>query len=244
MKILTYNIHKGFTTAGLKFVLSEMKNALQANGADIVFLQEIHGSHEVYRGKVRNLPMTSQFEFLADSIWPHYAYGKNAIYRGGDHGNAILSKHPFASWENISLARHASRSILRGVLKSPDLPVPVHVICIHFGLFEFERKQQLRELSRQIQQVLPRDSPLIIAGDFNDWKLSAKDILEKELGLEEVFRKRTGDYARTFPAWFPFFPMDRIYFRGLHLVQCELLKWNGLSDHLALSAEFSIKGFT
>ncbi len=38
--------------------------------------------------------LDSQFAFLADEIWPHFAYGKNAIYSAGHHGNAILSKHP------------------------------------------------------------------------------------------------------------------------------------------------------
>ena len=55
------------------------------------------------------------YEFLADTIWSQYAYGRNAVYDNGDHGNALLSKFPITHYENhdISIrgagaARHAA----------------------------------------------------------------------------------------------------------------------------------------
>ena len=54
-------------------------------------------------GSLQPTDATTQFEFLADSIWSHYAYGKNAIYQHGHHGNAILSELPFAISNNVDV---------------------------------------------------------------------------------------------------------------------------------------------
>ena len=79
LKILTYNIHKGFSGMGARFVLHAIKDALREIDADIIFLQEIHGEKNISGNRFDNWPTNSQFEYLADSIWHHYAYGKNAM---------------------------------------------------------------------------------------------------------------------------------------------------------------------
>ena len=75
IKILTYNIHKGFSVGNRRFVLHEIKDALRRVNADVVFLQEIQGAHEKKQNDVNNWPSESQFEFLADQVWYHHAYG-------------------------------------------------------------------------------------------------------------------------------------------------------------------------
>jgi endonuclease/exonuclease/phosphatase family metal-dependent hydrolase len=44
--VLTVNIHKGFTALNRRFILPELREAVRSVGADMVFLQEIHGTHE------------------------------------------------------------------------------------------------------------------------------------------------------------------------------------------------------
>ena len=92
IKVLTYNIHKGFDRYNRDFVLHKMRDQLRDAEVDVVLLQEIQGRHYRHETGISTWPEVTQFEFLADSIWPHYAYGKNAIYEKGHHGNAILSK--------------------------------------------------------------------------------------------------------------------------------------------------------
>src|SRR5690606_5729050 len=101
-------------------------------------------------------------------LWPHYAYGKNAIYKSGHHGNAILSKYPFKYWENIDISssQYASRSILHGVIDLPGKDVPLHTLCVHMGLFQAERSRQIKTLIERIESHVPHDEPLLIAGDF------------------------------------------------------------------------------
>jgi hypothetical protein len=86
LKVLTVNIHKGFTFFNRKFILPELREAVRSVGADVVFLQEVTGSNEKHLEKFDHYPETPHYEFLADSIWPQFAYGRNAVYTHGDHG--------------------------------------------------------------------------------------------------------------------------------------------------------------
>lgn len=245
LKILTYNIHKGYCTGNRRFVLESMRNLIEETGADIVFLQEIHG---VTRKRKRDperfsYPDRPHFEYLADQSWPHYAYGRNAIYRKGDHGNAILSKYPFVSWENINVAlmKRASRSILHGVIEIPGRHFRLHTLCVHLGLFEQERRDQLQVLTDRIDSHVPHDEPMIIAGDFNDWRRRAEAHFHTRLDVDELFIELEGSHARTWPIWAPVLPMDRIYYRGVEPLACECLNrgpWRELSDHAALVGLF------
>ena len=218
LQLLTYNIHKVLSTGKIK-------------------RQE---------KRIQNWPDASQFEFLSDQLWPHYAYAKNAIYQSGHHGNAILSKYPIISWENINVATisRASRSLLHGIIEIPESNQRLHVICIHLGLFKAERTEQMQVLTKRIAEHVPEHEPLIIAGDFNDWRAGTVDVLEQDLGLKEVFKELEGKYAKTFPAIHATLRVDRVYYRGVELVSGKCLDekpWRLLSDHLPLYAKFNIK---
>lgn len=246
LKILTYNIHKGFSATNIRFILHEMKSSLRHIDADVVFLQEVSGERKISNNRFDDWPNNRQFEFLADQVWNHYAYGKNAIYKSGHHGNAILSKYPFVEWENInvSMLRSASRSLLHGAIQIPGTEQKIHIICVHLGLLGYERERQLSTLVRRINSHVPTYEPLIIAGDFNDWRGRAERHMHRDLGVKEVFKNSRGSYARTFPAWLPVLSMDRIYYRGLDVIDCSRLHgqpWRRLSDHTPLLAEFGLK---
>jgi endonuclease/exonuclease/phosphatase family metal-dependent hydrolase len=247
IKVLTYNIHKGFGPANWTFALEEVRSRIELAGADIVFLQEIHGHHSKHAERVAGWPKGSQFEYLAERVWPHHAYGKNAIYKAGHHGNAILSRYPFEAWENINVSRYASasRSILHGILRVPPHDSPLHVLCVHFDFVPHHRRPQVERLVERIATHIPAGEPLIVAGDFNDWEGQVREDLSPASALAEVFHQLHGQHARTFPAWLPALPLDRIYYRGLEPVDCHRMRdrpARRLSDHLALFAEFGLPG--
>ena len=244
--ILTYNIHKGFDIYNRDFVLHKIRDRLHTVNVDVIFLQEIHGEHQQHEINIKEWPDVSQFEYLADQLWPHYAYGKNAIYESGHHGNAILSKHSIKEWQNINVSRfqRASRSLLHGIIHIPEKKHPVHLICVHLELLDFERKRQLNVLKRYVNENIPAEEPIILAGDFNDWNGRLGLKLENDLKMQEVFRVKHGRYARTFPAKWPILKMDRIYYRGLEMLECECFtnpEWKGLSDHAPLYARLNMK---
>src|SRR5688572_17644966 len=89
LRVMTYNIHKGFNAGNTRFVLHSMRKALVQTEADLIFLQEIQGQHADRERFIDEWPDIPQLQFLAGGIWPHQAYGKNAIYNAGHHGNAI-----------------------------------------------------------------------------------------------------------------------------------------------------------
>ena len=245
LKVLTVNAHKGFTFFNRRFILHELREAVRAVGADIVFLQEVLGAHAGHSERYADWPKTPQYEFLADEIWPQFAYGRNAVYPDGDHGNALLTKFPIRRFVNhdISVGDGAEkRGLLHCVLDLPDGD-EVHAICVHLGLREQQREQQLGLLCRQIATEVPPRAPLLVAGDFNDWRLRGHRLLEDNCGLREVFVVENGAAAKTFPARFPLLSLDRIYVRNAQSHQAVVLPnrpWSHLSDHAPLAAEISI----
>ncbi|MFT4671742.1 MAG: endonuclease/exonuclease/phosphatase family metal-dependent hydrolase, partial [Pseudohongiellaceae bacterium] len=104
INVLTLNIHKGFSSGNLRFTLEKIRAKLRASESNIVFLQEVVGENAKHKKNVTNWPVQNQFEYLADSVWSHFAYGKNAIYQHGHHGNAILSEIPFSTSQNVDIS--------------------------------------------------------------------------------------------------------------------------------------------
>lgn len=245
LRVLTYNIHKGFSFNNRQFILHEIREGLRSTDVDLVFIQEIHGEQLRHQGRIGQWPVESQFEFLADSVWPHYAYGKNAIYNHGHHGNAILSKYPIKQSRNIILSRlkRASRGLLHGIIELPGYKKDLHVICVHLELFRFEQRRQLEVIRQHILEFIDDNEPLVVAGDFNDWRGRSARFLGRELGLVEAHHQRYGAHAFTYPAFWPVLKVDRIYFRGIELSDAGCLTgnpWDTLSDHSPLYAEFRI----
>ncbi|WP_459618583.1 endonuclease/exonuclease/phosphatase family protein [Bordetella sp. 2513F-2] len=241
LKILTVNTHKGFTSFNRRFILHELRDAIRQVEADIVFLQEVTGEHQRHARRFAEWPGTSHYEFLADTIWSAYAYGRNAVYPHGHHGNAVLSKFPIASYENhdISVGRHEARGLLHCVIRPDGMQRDLHLLCVHLGLRERHRQEQLRRLCAFLDQRIPEGDPVVLAGDFNDWRLRADRIL-RGCGAEEVHSASAGRPARTFPAHWPILRLDRIYVKNLaHWLPVPLAPrpWSRLSDHVPIAAE-------
>jgi endonuclease/exonuclease/phosphatase family metal-dependent hydrolase len=243
-RVLTVNTHKGFTVFNRRFILHELRDAVRSVAADVVFLQEVQGTHAKHPSRFVNWPETPHYEFLADTIWPQFAYGRNAVYPSGHHGNALLSKFPILRHQNrdVSIAGPERRGLLHCVL-APPMGTEVHAICVHLGLQESHRRQQLDLLCHMVNEEVPAEAPLLIAGDFNDWRHRAHGPLERCAGLHEVFVQAHGRPARTFPARLPMLPLDRIYVRNARVHKPVVLPrrpWSHLSDHAPLAAEISI----
>ncbi|WP_454830702.1 endonuclease/exonuclease/phosphatase family protein [Pseudoxanthomonas wuyuanensis] len=240
LNLLTANTHMGFSFTRRRFVLPELRQAIREVSADLVFLQEVLGEHSDHSLRHADWPQVPHYEFLADSLWPQFAYGRNAVYPAGHHGNALLSKFPIVSYRNrdVSIGGHESRGVLHCVLQIPSSGQQLHALCVHLGLREAHRRQQLELLCRIVDSKIPPDAPLIAAGDFNDWRKTGHALLQR-CGLHEAFAHATGRLARTFPARWPLLPLDRIYLRNLHARDLDVLSsrpWSHLSDHAVLRA--------
>lgn len=245
LDIATYNIHKGFSHFNRRVVMHELRDCLRALRSDIVFLQEVQGEHTRHAQRYHNYPEGAQHEFIADAVWPHAAYGKNSVYEAGHHGNAILSRFPIIQTYNTDISAHRfeSRGLLHCEIALSEQQT-VHCLCTHFGLFAKGRREQTQMLIAYVKQAISDDAPLVIAGDFNDWRNQIGHLLVSELAMQDVFHLAGGKLARSFPARLPMLRLDRIYVRGFNVLHTEVHAdgtWQNLSDHAALSARLNLE---
>lgn len=241
LRIATFNIHKGYTHFNARFALHLQREMLRKLQADVIFLQEVQEMHAQHASRFLTLATSGQMEFLADAVWPDYAYGKNSVYPAGHHGNALLSKFPIIRSNNQDISAHSSeqRGMLHSEINIPNWDLSLHTICLHLGLFAKWRRQQLQAVSAYIQKHVPANSPLIIAGDFNDWGMRTSRNFADQLALKEVFEHRTGKPARSFPSWLPMLRLDRIYVRGFNISHVDVHsgpQFVKISDHAILTA--------
>ena len=106
LRVLSYNIHKGFNQLNRKYIAEEIRHSIRLINADILFLQEVIGRNDRHNIDYHEWDDDSQLEYLSDSVWEHYAYGKNAIYEHGHHGSfdryvliSLLARFLFSSFD-------------------------------------------------------------------------------------------------------------------------------------------------
>lgn len=247
LRVATYNIHKGVIRDlfGLRRIASvhELRSRLHELDADLIFLQEVQGKNDRHATRFETWPGEPQEQFLAKSPTLRHtfesAYGRNASYLHGHHGNALLSRFPIVRRENRDFSDHAleKRGVLHCVVRIGRRNV--HCFVIHFGLFARSRDRQADALVDWISREVPARAPLLIAGDFNDWRDRLTSRFVEALRVEEVMGS-----ARTFPALVPWLKMDRIYQRGFDLRHADVLRgptWARLSDHAPLVADLVLQ---
>jgi len=249
LDIVTYNIHKGFSQFHQHMMVHELREQLRALGPDIVFLQEVQGMHKRHARKFDNWPEEPQHDFLAADVWQATAYASNVAYGHGHHGNAILARFPIEHSHNqdVTQMRFERRGLLHCAITLPGLATRLHCVCVHLSVFARSRRRQLDALAEYLETMVG-PAPLIIGGDFNDWRNEADQLLAQRLGLSEVLGGTGGGFespGRSFPARHPLLRLDRIYVRGFRVQHAEILSgppWSRISDHAALSAQLLYDG--
>ncbi|AOY02153.1 hypothetical protein BJP62_01540 [Jeongeupia sp. USM3] len=238
LRVASYNIHKGLSAFNRRLVVHEVRHALKKLSPDLVFLQEVQGAHRSHAHRFETWPDEGQHLYLAgDGLTA--AYGRNANYQHGHHGNALLSRFPIRNYYNhdLTLHRFEQRGLLHCQLDLPDWNQPLHALCVHLNLLGHDRRKQLAMLVDFIGKRIPKNAPMVLAGDFNDWRRESTRLLGHELGVVEAFEALHGDSARSFPARMPLLSLDRVYVRGFQIEAADVLSgapWAALSDHAPL----------
>ena len=251
LRIATYNIHKGVRGLGpaKRLEIHNIGNGVRALEADLLFLQEVrafnHREARKFDHSRFGWPSEGQADFLAPDGY-EVAYRTNAYTRGGEHGNALLSRWPIGDVGHHDVSDH--RFEQRGLLHVPVQwnGITVHAVAAHFGLMHASRLRQAERLAAFIEQHVPQGAPLVVAGDFNDWG-ERLDVPMHACGLLRAQARRGTRLSNvlTFPSRMPVFALDRIYTRGLHCRAMYVPRgttWARMSDHLPLVAEFELKG--
>ena len=242
LRVVTWNVHKCVGGLDRRYDPARTCAVLESTDADVILLQEVSQGGHWYKHE-------RQVDVLGDALGlSHRSYFVNVKFgpKRGEYGNAILSRYPITSTDNIDLtvASKKARSALHAEVRVaiPDGGArTVHAFNLHLGLGERERREQLRMLMAHARMTRIHDNtPIVIAGDFND----VLGNLGKRLLAPAGFRgpRRA---PRTFPAWAPLRALDSLFVRG----ECELQSLTSArskgsrtaSDHVPLIANLELQ---
>jgi len=143
LRVVTLNIHKGFSQFNRRVVIHELREGLRLLRPDLVFLQEVQGLNERHALRYASWPGQGQHEFLAGEELQH-VYGRNRVHQHGHYGNALLSRHPILSHENADISDHRfeRRGMLHSVVKVPGWKRNLHCLCVHLWLLALDERRQ------------------------------------------------------------------------------------------------------
>jgi hypothetical protein len=178
--------------------------------------------------------------FSPPVLYEHRAYGMNAAYPHGHHGNAILSRHRIVAHTNHDISDHVleKRGLLHAVIRlrartrqgcAPDLcalradqaqpPAPGDLS----RRFRSPRGtgQGAADHRRRFQRLAAAGRPCAARAARRrrgDYGIDLRDPRPRLLDWLLPWRSRRSDtgpeVARTFPSFAPWLTLDRIYVRG------------------------------
>lgn len=246
LRVLTYNIHRAIGV-DRRFRPERIVNILHHHDADVVLLQEVD------EGAPRSRELDLAKELAQASGYPYVAVGHNVSLKKGRYGNATLSRLPILRERNIDLS--VAESWIRRGCQHTSIQVGedrfLEVFNLHLGLSARERVKQVDLLARSHEfSGVPKGTPVLVGGDFNDWRSLLWPVFTGPLGFRcAVDGARNGrqfgrQFLATYPSFSPQGALDRIYFRGpldlASIRRCRLQVSRVASDHLPVIAEFEV----
>jgi endonuclease/exonuclease/phosphatase family metal-dependent hydrolase len=232
VRVITYNIRKGKGPNGRSPIeMAAIGKALARHDADLVLCQEVF--HCARTG-------ASQSRHLADAIGMQGYYGANKFRYVGHHGNSTFTRLEVDKFVNhdISTNRIERRGALYVRLLANERPL--HVFNVHLGLNGWQRLSQIKQIGDLMKELARPREPVLLAGDFNDWRLELDRHIIHGLGFDNALGKTPPESSRTWHARRPLLSLDRIYTRNLDVHRAGRFDgdpWSELSDHLPLFAE-------
>ena len=226
VKLATYNIHASVGADG-QFKPARIVQVLKELNADVVALQEVEH---------HNVEGCDLLDYLAIETESTAIPGPTLLRDTRRYGNALLTKLPVLSINRVDLSMPGREP--RGALnvRFNWNGLRVVVVATHFGLGSRERRLQVRRLLALFDSDSIDIS--ILMGDINEWFFWGRPLR----WLHEYFQHSPA--CATFPACWPFIPLDRIWVRPRNLLESMKAHDSPVariaSDHLPLKAIINI----
>jgi endonuclease/exonuclease/phosphatase family metal-dependent hydrolase len=222
VKVMTYNIHSGFSSAG-RLDPEAIAQVIQASGADLVALQEV--------SRVRLLDGEADLV-----VWLSRRLGMPILFRGTEEpiwGNAILSRYPVLESGWGDLPREGTL-IGRGYLWARIQvggPAPLLLIATHLHHVETEGRVREAQVADLLTFWAGR-SYSVLLGDLNAMPASLEMQRLAEAGLIDSWGQAGGGPGFTWPARDPYQRIDWIWHTAdLSAASAEVID-SLASDHL------------
>lgn len=223
--VVSFNIHGGLAKRG-GLRLEQVAREINAWKPDVVLLQEVD-DHRRRSGGARQAEVLGK---LTDMSW---VYGGNQQRPdGGPIGNAILSKYPIKTSENIALPRaggREQRGLLHAVLNVGGTEISFY--STHFD--HISGGARVAQAQAVAQQMAKDSRPKIFGGDLNSTSGSQPLGIIRGSGLGDVWAIGSGS-GNTAPNARPRHRIDFVLHDGwFQPLQAAVLA-SGVSDHRAV----------
>lgn len=209
-----------------KIDLKRIAEVISKKFPDLVALQEVDRRCK----RSREIDIAEE---LGTILGMEHRFGKFMDYQGGEYGMAILSRLPIKETIRHPLPKGAEpRCALEVRVHVEGLVSPLSFVCIHNDWTkESVRVKQVQALLGALEN---KDSPAILAGDFNGERTGASmQLLENNRW--RIFKKNG---KKTWPSDKPKVEIDFIAVRGLSIVSIEhdVIDEKVASDHRPIYA--------
>lgn len=230
-RIVTYNIHSGIGR-DKKHDYKRIGQFLASSGADVVLLQEMdtRPPERDTAQDVRDICAENTFKLIPSP----------AIREAdGWYGNAILTRYDVLSNDTVDVSQSGRQPRNVQIVELKTEKTPLTIVNTHKGLKKLERRSQFSLLHEHLSQRLKeKQTPLVLAGDFNEWQFFSKAFK----GLNSLlFQQKVG---ATFPSHFPVFSLDRVWVTDdIKVKACRKLKnakTRVYSDHLPVLIDIEL----
>ena len=239
----TYNILHGedyphyLKTREPLIVLSNVSDAIKELGLDICGLNEVRNQENVEG-------LCNQVKVIAENIGYNYVFGKAINWRGGEYGNALVTKHEIVASKCIPIVvpadeRIAGQPYEDRVLLCVDILIDGRIVTVmvtHFGLSEDEKNLAVKVIKEAVSQC---ENPLILMGDFNVQVNTAQYAALCEI-LSDTVSVVEGN-SDTFPSNNPNIKIDYIFVNDKLKALKSFVPDVITSDHKPFVADIDIK---
>lgn len=240
LRVVTFNV---YSRPGHE-VAKALRTDRELRHADVIIIVEAH------RGAKD--PCSSAC-VVAKELGFHAVFAPGHVQGDGPDGVAIVSRVPIRSAEVIELPQFdvhwndGRRIAMAATIDVEGQPVTVYAVHLENRVTVAQRRRQMMPV---IEHAKRRSTPVIIAGDFNTspftWinhavpvPTGTQDDRFEELLREHGFDTPTAESGAT--SRYLGMKLDAIYTRGFDVGRFAVSDGSGISDHLALWANMTLR---
>ena len=243
LRLGTFNILHGrdymyYLNTGEEVInLSKISEAICEMKLDICGLNEVR-NQENLEG------LCNQAKVIAENLGYYYVFGKAINNRGGEYGNALISKYPIEDVQFIPISVPRELRVGKNyyedrVIIAAKISIDGRIITIlvtHFGLNDDEKEEAIKAIKEYESKCT---DPIVCMGDFN-----IRPDSDHYAELKDVFND-TAEFlignSKTYPCPCPKYKIDYIFCNDKCDVTRAFVPEFNISDHRPYVTDIELK---